>query len=266
MPSAPNQSITQKDLSGFRLTERDFEIFKFLYDQKFCALDTLYFRFFDLRASVEDPIAENMPAARQRLGILKRAGFLKTEKVYSESKSVYLLAKKGFKALQERFPELTYGAPIQSVDFRNFEHDSRVNLIRVALERRGKALKWYPERRIRIAGFRSLGSVPILPDTVIPDAVFLSSKGERVALELEISVRKKSRFRQKVEALEAVMSGNTPLIHRVLFVVASAQVKRDLSDILRGKPNFHLEDYEHFMESLKPVRCVSEEEPYAGEE
>jgi hypothetical protein len=164
---------------GLRLTDRDYEILKFLYDQKFCSLEMLYLRFFDHRTAAAEPIPENMPAARQRLGILKRAGLVKTEKVYSEAKSVYLLDKPGLKALHGLDPKLIYGPAIQSVDFRNFEHDTRVNLVRVALEKRGKAIKWYPERRIRIAGFvpRDLGES--LPESVIPDAIFLSSKGKR---------------------------------------------------------------------------------------
>ena len=69
---------------GFRLTARDYQIFGFLLDQKFASLEALYFRFFDGRKAPTDPLPENLYVARQRLGILKRAGLLLTERVYSD--------------------------------------------------------------------------------------------------------------------------------------------------------------------------------------
>src|SRR3974377_1995412 len=60
---------------GFRLQERDYDIFGFLLDQKFASLEALYFRFFDARKSPTDPLPRNLFVARQRLGILRRAGF-----------------------------------------------------------------------------------------------------------------------------------------------------------------------------------------------
>lgn len=255
--------------SAFRLTDRDYEILKYLYDQKFCSLEILYFRFFDQRENRAEALPEKLPAARQRLGILKRAGFIVAQKVYSESKSVYLLSKLGFKVLSERFPKLTYGPPIQKVDFRNYEHDSRVTLVRVALERSEKAIKWYPERRIRIQGFKSKEADVRLPESLIPDAVFLSSKGQRVALEVELSVRKRSRFRAKIEDYEYVMRSSKPLFHKVLFIVGLESLRKELSELISRRPNFIIEDFSHFANSLYPKGTPTdliEEESHVGEE
>lgn len=238
-----------KSAPSFRLTERDFGLFKFLLDQKFGSLEALFFKFFDPRKSPSEPLPKNLAVARQRLGILKRAGLITTQKVYSESKSLYLLSKPGWKLLRDRYPDLVYAPPALTVDFRNYEHDLRVTLIRIALEKAGKAVKWYSERRIRMQGFKVKDVGGTLPDTVIPDGVFLTPKNERVALELEVSVRKKSRFRFKMDEYERVMRYSS-LIHKVLFVAASDAVGKDLSEIIAHRRHFFLETYPHFQSHL----------------
>lgn len=175
-------------LNQMRLTPRDFEILKILYDQKFCSLECLYHRFFDRRRPGE-PIPNQMRVARQRLQALKRAEVIKTQRVYSEAKSVYLIAPRGYQTLSGRYPNLVFGPPVKEVDFRNYEHDKRVNLIRVALENSGKVMAWYPERRIRLEGFSVTGIRRPLPETVIPDAIILTPQGKRVVVEVEASVR-----------------------------------------------------------------------------
>ena len=46
----------KKGSENFRLTPRDVEILGFLLDQKFASLEQLYFRFFDVRKAVTDPL------------------------------------------------------------------------------------------------------------------------------------------------------------------------------------------------------------------
>ncbi|MFN9067211.1 MAG: hypothetical protein ACK5V3_08280, partial [Bdellovibrionales bacterium] len=45
-----------KKLKNFRLTDRDLDIFGFILEQKFCSLEQIYFRFFDCRKVVTDPM------------------------------------------------------------------------------------------------------------------------------------------------------------------------------------------------------------------
>ena len=85
---------------SLRLTERDYEILHFLFDQKFASLEALYYRFFDCRKSLHELPPREFFVARQRLGLLKRGGLILTQRVYSEAKSVYLLSRLGLKALQ----------------------------------------------------------------------------------------------------------------------------------------------------------------------
>ena len=75
-----------KSKLSFRLTARDIEILGFLLDQKFASLEQIYFRRFDVRKTVTEPLPKNLYVTRQRLKILRQAGLIKTEKVYSEAK------------------------------------------------------------------------------------------------------------------------------------------------------------------------------------
>ena len=125
---------------SLRLTERDYELFAFLLDQKFASLETLYYRFFDHRKSIHDKPPKEFFVARQRLALLKRAGLITAQRVYSESKSVYLLTQLGSRALEGKFPDAIYAQPVREVDFRNYDHDRRVNLVRVCFEREKKVM------------------------------------------------------------------------------------------------------------------------------
>jgi hypothetical protein len=245
---------------SLRLTERDYAIFRFLLDQKFSSLETLYFRFFDQRKSANEPLPPQLFVARQRLGILRRAGLLFTEKVYSEARSLYLLSTLGYQAFQGRFPEDAYSTPIQSVDFRNYEHDKGVNYCRVAIERGGKSWKWFSERRLRMHGFKTEECRMELPKTLVPDGLFISSKGERVAFELETSPRKKSRYARKVSEYLRVMRGEDPLIHKVLFVAGSPRIYQDLKSVISDEAprdsRWILEGYAHFLGRLFPEGSV----------
>lgn len=238
---------------NLRLTIRDYEIFRFLLDQKFSSLEVLYYRFFDCRKSISELPPKEFFVARQRLGILKRAGLIKTQRVFSESKNLYLLSPMGFKALEGKMPDAIYAAPVKEVDFRSYDHDRRVNIVRTVLERQGKAVAWVSERRLRMQGFKVEGNYQELPKSIVPDGIFLSSKGERVALEVEASVRKKERFENKVLAFESVMSRHNPknaLIHKVLFVACTDAIGKELAEVLRLRADFILEPYEYFLGKL----------------
>ena len=101
-------------------------------------------------------------------------------------------------------------------------------------------------------GFQVPGVRFELPESIVPDAIFISSKGERIAFELEYTHRKKSRYQWKVEQYETVMGGSKPLLHGVLFVGGTERVYRDLKEVLPGRSNFWLESYAHFLGRLFP--------------
>ena len=221
-------------------------------DQKFASIETLYFRFFDQRKGPEEALPNQFHVARQRLGVLRRAGLIHTEKVYSESKSLYLLSAVGFRYLETKKPDDAYAPPVKCVDFRSYEHDQALNYCRVAIERGGKSWKWLPERRIRMNGFSVSGVSQKLPASLVPDGIFMSSKGERVAFEFEASHRKKSRYEWKISEYQKVMGGVEPLLHQVLFVAGTPRIYLDLKSVLAGKKGFLLETYTYFLGKLFP--------------
>jgi len=240
------------EMLNFRLTVRDFGVLGFLLDQKFSSLEQIYFRFFDTRKKGSDPLPKNLHVTRQRLAILRRAGFIITERVYSEPKSLYLLSGLGFQAFQGKFPHDAYAMPMRAVDFRNYEHDTKVNDCRIAIEKTGRVVKWFSERRLRMQGFESKFSYQKLPEKIVPDGLFISSKGERVAFEIETSPRKKVRYEEKRDAYRSVMKGEKPLLHMVFWVGATSRIMADLRAVAGKHEEFRLESYDHFLSKLWP--------------
>ena len=238
---------------SLRLTERDYALLAFLLDQKFASLETIYYRFFDRRKNIHERPPKEFFVARQRLGLLRRAGLISTQRVYSGSKSVYLLTQLGSRALEGKFPDAIYAQPVREVDFRNYDHDRRLNLVRVCFEREKKVIQWWSERRLRAHGFSAEGCRDSLPESIVPDGIFLSAKGERVAVEVEASNRMKTRFEEKVSAYRSVMSSYDPksaLIQKVLFVACSDAIQTKLAKVIGGRDGFILESYTHFLGKL----------------
>lgn len=247
------REVVKKKSCGFRLTERDVELLGFLLDQKFASLEQVYFRFFDVRAKVTDELPQNLFVTRQRLQVLRRAGLITTEKVFSESKSLYLLTTLGFQIFRNRRPHDAFAFPARDVDFRNYDHDTKVNDCRIAIERTGKVMKWLPERRLRAQGFESEFSWSELPKELVPDGIFISKKnGDRIAFEIETTPRKKSRYEEKRDGFLSVMKGKNPLIHRVIWVGFTDRVFSDLTSVAGKQPQFSVESYSHFLSKLWP--------------
>ncbi len=249
---------SKKSEKNFKLTKRDLDVFSFLLDQKFASLEQIYFYRFDRRKAVTQALPKNLWVTRQRLQKLRTLGFITTERVYTESKSLYLLTLRGFQVLQSQRPLDAYALPLKSVDFRSYEHDTRVNDCRIAIERTGKVMKWISERRIRMKGFESEYSWEGLPKEVVPDGVFISSKGERIAFEIETTPRKKSRYQDKKWSYESVMRGSQPLIHRVFWVGYTDRVYDDLKEVCGSSKAFYVESYSHFLGKLWPVASAKE--------
>jgi hypothetical protein len=236
----------------FRLTERDLDLLEFLLDQKFASLEQIYFRFFDARQSSTEPLPNNLFVTRQRLQILRRADLIKTEKVFSEAKSLYLLTYTGYQILQSKRPEAAYAMPAKSMDFRSYEHDTRVNDCRIAIEKTGKVMAWLSERKIRMKGFSSQFAYDKLPKEIVPDGIFVSSKGERIAFEIECTHRQKRRFEEKKQSYLSVMGGREALIQRVFWVGFNERIFGDLKSVAGREKQFFIETYAHFQAKLWP--------------
>ena len=189
----------EKTLKGIRLQKRDYEILKMLLDQKFLSLEMVYLRFFCLKESIDTQTPKNLWTVRKRLSKLRRSGLIKTEKVLLSGKGHYLITRRGVQMLESSLKENIPLRETRRIDFSLYLHDFKISMIRVLLEIRGKCREWYSEKRIR-----SL-ALPLIEDTFrfgpdfYPDAVFINSKGDRTALELEVSRKGFSRIREKLD-------------------------------------------------------------------
>jgi hypothetical protein len=88
----------------------------------------------------------------------------------------------------------TFVRPLTEIDVRTFEHDRRIVEARLALERLGRAVNWAPERRLKSELALNMG----LPRQYQPDAIYWNKLQEPMAFELEVSVKGKDRYADKI--------------------------------------------------------------------
>lgn len=239
-----------------RLTDRDYQLMAFLYDQKFASLLVIYYRFFDQRKSGADPLPKNLWVTRQRLAILRQAGLISSQRIFTDARAVYLLTGLGFQVLRDqRGMELPISPAIE-VEFRTFEHDKRVTMCRVVLEKQGKCLAWYPDRHLRATrgypgAVRAFKEVPL---QVIPDGIFISSKNERVALEIEHTPKDRKRYQEKLDVYRRLFMGihsqdldHRPVVERVHFVASSDRIGKDLNEFFYDPNRFRVHTYEELV-------------------
>ncbi len=130
-------------LLPLRLTPREIDLLEFVLDQKFASLDALYVRFYQGVSS------KSSRYAYHRLQLLKKHGFLRAKRVYTEPGSVYLASPLAHSTVQSLRPDRTISWPTEEIDLRTFEHDRRVTLCRVAREKNREVKDWLSERRLK---------------------------------------------------------------------------------------------------------------------
>ena len=139
---------------------RDERLFNLLLHQKFLTLDQIH-RWFFPDSSLQMP--------RMRMRKLMHFGLVRTQKVYTEPRQVYLLGKAGYRYLENKGQSQKLGL-LSEIDLRVFEHDKAVTDLRLALESAG-ADSEKSERELRHER----------PASRVPDALF-SLNGRTIAL------------------------------------------------------------------------------------
>lgn len=234
-----NQSLKTKS-DGFELQPRDYDILKFILEQKFASLEAIYFRFFDARKNESDPLPKNLWTTRQRLSKLRTSALIKTEKVLSSGKAHFLLTSFGHRVLTHHVSTLIPIKPTKEIDFSLYEHDSRITMVRALLEAKKKCGRWYSEKWLKAS--------PIYIDNkykynftkdLRPDAVFVNSKGERIGFELEMARKGRGRLEEKINLYDDLVRERSrygdggdgaeyKVLHKVWFVVTKPAVHRAL--------------------------------------
>lgn len=206
LKSFTDSIVTTK--AGGRLQARDFEIMRFILEQKFCSLEAIYFRFFDVRKTPSEPLPKNLWTTRQRMSKLRALGFIKTEKVLSSGRAQFLLTPFGWKILTTYSQDTIQIRPTKEIDFSMFEHDSRITMIRALTETKGKSGLWYSDKWLKSGALMIDGHKFNFFKDLRPDAFFMNSKGQKVALELEIARKSRSRLAEKIALFDDLIEEN----------------------------------------------------------
>lgn len=219
--------ITEKRTSAKNivLTERDFEILEFIMDMKFAGIEEVFERFFKITMSNES--AKSSEWARKRLCQLEKANFLKSVRSFSESTRYYVTTFKAYYALTQFNPEKFVSKPSGGFDQRTFLHDRGVLRARLHLESLRLVNLWLSDRKLKSSTELAGG----LQVQYIPDAIYITPAGVRIAFELEIAVKAKGRYQDKIKKYVQIMRSTNSqhkVFDRVHFVCAKETVAKFL--------------------------------------
>lgn len=219
--------ITEKRTSAKNivLTGRDFEILEFIMDMKFAGIDEVFEKFFKITMSNES--AKSSEWARKRLCQLEKANFLKSVRSFSESTRYYVTTFKAYYALTQFNPEKFVSKPGGGFDQRTFLHDRGVLRARLHLESLRLVNLWLSDRKLK-SSTELVGGLSV---QYIPDAIYVTPAGVRVAFELEIAVKAKSRYQEKIKKYVHLMRSTNmqhKVFDRVQFVCAKETVAKFL--------------------------------------
>lgn len=176
------------------LSERDFEILKFINEMKFADVQTIHAKFFKVTKTGESSTSNRW--ARERLVALEQHGLLKRQNLFCDARAWYLVARRGWYLIRDRCAGEMLPRPCHSIDIRTFYHDRAVLGARLKFEREGKVAKWISERELLAGLGKELG----FSSTFVPDAIIVSPAGERIAFEVEMSLKSKERYQDKVRS------------------------------------------------------------------
>jgi len=211
---------------GFRITDREIDLLKFLVEMKFAHLKHLYKIFYWSEDSKGDSYA------RERVRLLIRAGLIKSKIISIGDPHLYFATPLGVRMIQKKNLEWNPIPPIRGIDYRVFDHDIMVLDSRMSFEVKGIAQEWISDRRMYFELFgkgeasshelvRSEGFIPFPKRDLVPDGVFRSKKtGHRVAFELENTRKSKQRYHEKLLHYRYLIEGPTKYLDKVVWVTS----------------------------------------------
>lgn len=209
---------------GSRLTERDLAVLSFLSEHRLA-----------LAAHVAVLLGTSAGTAASRLTRLGDAGLLKREPAFPGEPSWYRITRRGLAYVGSRLPP-------PRVDIRSYEHDVGVAWLWLAArsgvfgpvseilgERRLRSLDGArtpseAPRAVRLGGFGPHGRERLH----YPDLVLHGAGGRRIALELELTAKARTR-------LETILGGYgaDSRFDGVIYLVERAAIARSVRDAAR---------------------------------
>ena len=162
---------------------------------RFSDLESLYQRFFLITKEGEKSQSDWW--VRERIGLLRRHGFLISQRLTFTGLSYYLATEKAHIALENLYDSHgSFVRYLKQINLSNFKHDRRVLKSRVVLENVGCATNWRSERVLKSQKTLHFG----LARKYQPDAIYTNKLGEDVAFELN--------FHQKLRGVIEKKSAN----------------------------------------------------------
>lgn len=206
-----------------RLTDRDRELLRFIAGQRFI-----------LAAHAQAFLDAPRVVTYRRLLALVDAGLLSYRRIFHAEPGCYQITNGGLAVIDSPLPKA-------KIDLRTYRHDVGATWLWTHSQhhRYGPAERVFSERELRSLDERldhELGTERFgvetggydragRPALHHPDVLVLASDERGVALELELSVKARSR-------LESILLGyaHCPRVHRVVYVTDSGAVNRVLRD------------------------------------
>ena len=224
-----NISVNNKRIritDGFFVTPKDLEVMKFLLEMKFSSVQDLHFKFFrKLRNGKE---SHSLWWAKERLQTLLKNNYLKKEFCRFGKEIYFLPTRKAQLLVSRKYPETENLRASEKIDPKFFDHDKTILKLRLAIEEKETVERWVSDKELHV----NVGLYSGLEKTNIPDGIFETRDGQRVAVEVEIAKKCKSRYLEKINKFVQIMrSGNeSSPFQKVIYFCAKESVYRILRD------------------------------------
>lgn len=204
-----------KKSRGIILSERDLSILLFLLDMKFASIKDIFEKFFSV--TLEGEVAKSNVWTIGRLQQLEKAGLIKSVHSFSDRRKYFMATVKAYRVVSERMDLDLISKPLNTIDLNTFEHDKAVLESRIILENKRAATCWISDRQLRSSAELAGG----LTAKYIPDGIYTNIENVRVAIEIEIAIKSRSRYQDKIKKyLQVMRSQNVKhkTFDRVLYI------------------------------------------------
>ncbi|HAW58514.1 MAG TPA: hypothetical protein DCX03_05810 [Bacteroidales bacterium] len=166
MPEEP-----KKKKKGVRLTARDLKIISWINSHRAATAEQVHKKF-DL----------SLLSAKKRLYELKSFDYLIYEKIFHDKPGIYRAGAKGIAVTNDSLPTI-------KIRLGSYEHDTKLIDLAISLEEKTGA-HWQTDRQIRHEkGLKGVGNKGHSPDGVLE-----FKNGNKVAVELELSLKGSKRI------------------------------------------------------------------------
>jgi len=221
---------------SIELTDRDFELMRFILEMKFASGELLFQRFFKVTLSKHE--SRSRAWSQRRLQQLEKSNLIRGAHSFSERVRYFTCTKNGYYAIRQVYPQDHHVRPCVELDQRSFYHDKTIVKLRLQLEESGLATSWISERILR-AGAKDCGG---LKGRWVPDGIYETPLGQKVAFELEVSQKSREAYRTKIRSYANILKQSEDRLPfgKVHFVCARDSVLEILKTETRLYPDLFL--------------------------